>query len=402
MSQPINAQQEKLLHAILSQPTAPFREKQVLATITQELKKFSVPYFEDPLGNLILGVSNKSEYIQLIKKKTAEPVRLFMAHLDHPGFHGMQWKEQTQLEVQWHGGTPTQHLENAKVWLADELGTVAHGVIQSATLLPSRRAMDTARITLTETLRSPWQPKNRIPKKLYGGFRFRAPYWRKGELIYAQAADDLVGAFAIVWLALALNKPKNKSKKIRERVPFLGLLTRAEEVGFVGAIGHFQLDWLSKAQRPVVCISLETSRTLAGAEIGKGPIVRLGDKTTVFNPNAVKVLSDLAQQLLPEKHQRRIMDGGSCEATAATAFGYTSLGISIALGNYHNQNFEGGPDCMGPGGPAPEFVHLQDIQGMLTLCQGLLKSHLPWSTPWRHTQRELIKGFHQYRPLLRT
>ena len=45
------------------------------------------------------------------------------------------------------------------------------------------------------------------------------------------------------------------------------------------------------------------------------------------------------------------MDGGTCEATTATVYGYPCVGISVPLGNYHNQCFEGGPDSRGPLGP---------------------------------------------------
>ena len=37
------------------------------------------------------------------------------------------------------------------------------------------------------------------------------------------------------------------------------------------------------------------------------------------------------------------MDGGACEATAALASGIPAIGISVPLGNYHNESFEGAP-----------------------------------------------------------
>ena len=97
-------------------------------------------------------------------------------------------------------------------------------------------------------------------------------------------------------------------------VPFIGLLTRGEEVGFVGAVKHFESAYLAKARRPLMVVSLEASRTLTGAIIGKGPVVRLGDRRTVFDAGGLQVLSQLAERLLPKAHQRRIMDGGACEA----------------------------------------------------------------------------------------
>jgi hypothetical protein len=64
-------------------------------------------------------------------------------------------------------------------------------------------------------------------------------------------------------------------------------------------------------------------------------------------------------------------------ATAATAYGFPAIGISVPLGDYHNQEFEGGSECRGKNGPAPEFVHRRDIEGMLKLCRALLRPRLP-------------------------
>ena len=47
---------------------------------------------------------------------------------------------------------------------------------------------------------------------------------------------------------------------------FIGLLTRAEEVGFIGAIAHFDLGWLTRAGRPIICVNLENFRTSRGAD----------------------------------------------------------------------------------------------------------------------------------------
>jgi len=380
-----------LLEKILSQPSAPFRERHVISVITEELRAHRVPFFQDPIGNIVIGVKTKKEYLALVRKKSAEPVRVFIAHLDHPGFHGMEWKSDTELEVRWHGGSPTQHIEAAKVWLADATGPRGEARVLSAQMLTSGRAIETATIKVAPQLRAS------VPdaKKLYGGFAFRAPVWRDGDLYYTKAADDLVGSFAILSLAL---DTFGKGKK--PKVPFLGLLTRAEEVGFIGAIGHFELGWLKKSN--VLCVSLETSRALPGAEIGKGPVVRLGDRSTVFDSASLKIFTQLAQESLPERHQKRIMDGGTCEATAATAYGLPSVGISVPLGNYHNQGFEGGPDSAGALGPSPEFVNAQDVQGLIELCHALLSPKQPWKAPWQKTQDQYRKELRKYFPLLRS
>lgn len=386
----MNKRRSALLNALLSQPTAPFREQQVIDFATAVLKRASVPYFQDPFGNLVVGVASARAYRQCLRKQTGEPSRLFIAHMDHPGFHGVTWRSAARLAIQWHGGSPVKHLVGASVWLANDDGWTGQGRIIKAKLLRDKHALDTAEVRLTT--KGPWPPAD----TLYGGWCCRAPVWRQGQRLYTKAADDLIGVFAILTTALDLVG----KRRTRRQPPFIGLLTRAEEVGFVGAIGHFTLGWLTGARRPVVAVSLETSRTLPNALIGHGPVARLGDRRTVFNPGYLEVLSDLAQRVLPQAHQRRVMDGGSCEATAAIAFGLPAIGLSVPLGNYHNEDFEGGPDCRGPRGPAPEFVHLADVEGLLKLCRALLQPGLAWGEPWREQRQVFIQHLNHYRGML--
>lgn len=378
-----------LLLGLLRQPTAPFREQRIVEFVTATLRNHGVPFFRDPAGNVIVGCDSRGAYARLVRARTSEPLRLFVAHMDHPGFHGVRWLGRNRLRVHWHGGAPTRFVNGARVWLADADDHRYDGRMHAVRLTRNRRTIDTAEVRINASTSLRRYP----PATLHGGFRFRAPVWQSGRRLYTQVADDLVGVFAV--LATALD-----ARRGRKRAPFLGLLTRAEEVGFVGAIGHFSLGWLARARRPVLCISLETSRTLPNAAIGKGPVVRLGDRRTVFDPDALNVLTQLARRLLPQRHQRRIMDGGACEATAATMYGLAAVGISVPLGNYHNQGFEGGPDCRGRNGPAPEFVHLDDVDGLITLCRGLLRSGLPWREPWRVEKSRAEKLLRSYRKLL--
>jgi endoglucanase len=396
----------ELLKSILSKPAAPFRESLVYNHLIEVLTNASVPHFTDPVGNIVVGAESKKEYTSLLKgKKTDEPLRIFIAHMDHPGFHGTRWRSESELDFQWFGGSPTQHLEGAKVWVATAQGVIGSATVQSAEMLTSGRAIQSGVIKF---------PSDEISRKysnaehLYGGFHFREFVWQEGDLIYSKAADDLVGTFAITAMALELfaeRKKKGKSAKSSKKEkhpPFLGLLTRAEEVGFIGAIGHFELGWLKDSKRPLLGVSLETSRALPGAEIGKGPVVRLGDRYTVFDAGSLRIFTELAQEVLPDSHQRRVMDGGTCEGTAATVYGIPCVAISVPLGNYHNQSFEGGPDSRGTLGPAPEFVHAGDIGGLQELCEALMRPKLPWHAPWAARHKDFKKELKKYQPLLKS
>lgn len=389
----LNPTQLAGLLELLSLPTAPFREQHVIRWISERLSQQHIPWFTDPAGNLVLGAASEQDYLRLLRRRSKEPLRLFIAHMDHPGFHGVRWLDENRLQIRWHGGSPVRHLSGTRMRIADDGGVLGSGTLTKVRINKGGRAMESAELRLpARTFEGRRRPAARA---LFGGFEFRAPVWHQRGRIYCPAADDLAGVFAILETARLLWQ----SARAGDR-PFIGLLTRAEEVGFVGAVAHLETGWLQQRRRPVVAVSLEASRTLPGALIGKGPVVRLGDRRTVFDPDGLKVLSDLAARLLPAAHQRRVMDGGACEATAMTAWGVPAIGLSVPLGNYHNQGFEGGPDCRAPGGPAPEFVSPEDVGGLLRLCLGLMRTRLAWEDAWVRQRRLLRINLGKYRKLI--
>jgi endoglucanase len=166
-----------------------------------------------------------------------------------------------------------------------------------------------------------------------------------------------------------------------------GLFTRAEEVGFVGAIQLARNEVLPKA---VTVVSLETSSAKGGpATMGGGPIIRVGDRTSIFDPLATAQLTQIAKERgIP--CQRLLMQGGTCEATAYQLYGYRTAGLCIALGNYHN--------CADDAKIAPEFVSLADIEGLVELCVALsMTQEVPDSMS--RLRERLERDLEQYRPI---
>jgi len=372
-----------LLH-LLHEPTAPFREMHVARLAVDMLRRARIPFFNDPAGNIVIGAESPAAYKKLLGVSRGEPLRVFVAHMDHPGFHAQRWLSPKRLQVAWHGGAPVRGLENARVWLADDHGYVGLGRLRRPRLDKSRKRLIDAQVDVERSILRAHPPA----ATLFGGFAARAPVWREGKLLYTKAADDLVGVFAVLHTAREFFRGTKK-----RRPPFVGLLTRGEEVGFIGMLAHLEHGWFKQAKRRVICVSLETSRALPGAEIGKGPVVRLGDRRTVFDAGYLRVLGEIAEQVLPGRHQRRIMDGGTCEATAALAYGLPAIGISVPLGNYHNESFEDRTR----GKPAPEYVHLDDVAGLLELCKALMRPGLAWDKPWEKTRCALGRNFQRRR-----
>jgi len=304
---------KKTLLQLLSLPTAPYREGHVSRWVQDYLKRNEVPHFIDSSGNIVVGVASEQEYRLVLGQAEKEPLRVFVAHMDHPGFHGVRWKNKNELEVKWLGGSPRKHLVGSKVWIANSEAVLGEGVLSQAVLDPKKTHLKKALVKVQKDF------QDRDAKTLFGGFGFRAPVWQQNNIIYTKAADDLVGCFAVIETA-------KKQVHLKPR-RFIGLLTRAEEVGFVGCIAHIEEGWFREARRPLLFVSLETSRTLPGAIVGKGPVVRLGDRASIFSQEPLEVLTQIARKKLKKKFQRRVMDGGTCEATAAVANQIPAIGI---------------------------------------------------------------------------
>ncbi len=181
------------------------------------------------------------------------------------------------------------------------------------------------------------------------------PFELKDDQIHSRACDDLLGCAEIVCALQQLEADGAEGH-------CLGLFTRAEEVGFWGAI---QLARSEILPRDMTILSLETSAPRGGAEIGRGPIVRVGDRLSIFDSRGTsRVLHAARAHEIPV--QRCLLDGGACEATAYQAYGYTSVAASIGLGNYHN--------CAPDGTIQPEFVSLEDYANMVRLCVALISA----------------------------
>ena len=170
--------------------------------------------------------------------------------------------------------------------------------------------------------------------------------------IHSRACDDLLGCAEIICLFREL-------EAVQADVHCLGIFSRAEEVGFWGAI---QLARSGILPKEITIFSLETSTPRGGAEIGRGPIVRVGDRLSIFDSRETARLMNLAAaNRIPV--QRCLLDGGACEASAYQLYGYRSVAASIGLGNYHNCAPDGSIQC--------EYVSVDDYANMVRLCVAL-------------------------------
>ena len=332
----------KWLMELTAIPTAAGQEGRVIEWIEQWVKKQSgLALRHDKFGNLLLTQTRKS---------SKKPIYI-TAHLDHPAFVVRKQIDDLHLEMEFRGGVNDAYFVGANVEVFDNDDNGYIGTIQS--LNPKAKPFKRVIVKLKKGV------AGILLKDDIARWKFNPPIVKNG-LLHAPACDDLAGVAAAL---CALDKIK--------RLPALGhvgvLLTRAEEIGFVGAIAAAKNKSVPKTSR-LLC--LETSRSFPESPIGGGPILRVGDKTSVFGPDITNAVSEIMNAQKKLTWQRKLMPGGTCESTAFCEYGYLSTCLCLALGNYHNmKDIDGVLQKNKPAKVAPEFISVNDFHGLVEMLK---------------------------------
>jgi endoglucanase len=358
-----------LLTQLCSIPTAPFVEERVYDYIhTFATQRRGLRIAGDRFGNRLIQLAGRSRDQRLI----------FVAHTDHPGFIAQRMLDKRTLHAEFRGAVLKEIIVGSKVRFFDgdrEIG----GVIISAAPDKDRPIFaGAAKVRVDELVRR-------------GAFgMFDVPVARvKGGKFFARVCDDLAGAAAALTMIDQLHRSKSKPKRT------IGvLLTRAEEVGFIGAIAAAKDEKLIRKSDAL--ISIECSPEQPFAPQGKGVIIRVGDRTSIFNSGLMYWLTAQANLLAKKdksfKFQRALMPGGSCEGTAFDAYGYTAGAVCVPLGNYHNMD-------RAKKKIAPEYVDLNDWWSMVKLFVQWAKNY-DGADGLADLRKRLDERFAQFKRLL--
>src|SRR5450432_3043046 len=323
----------KILSELCAVPTAPYAEHRVVEYIEKfAAARTKLKFSRDSFNNLLLELPGK----------TKSPRLVFVAHMDHPGFVARKMIDDRTLLADFHGGVLNEYVKGAKVRFFDKDREIPGTVIATT--------VDKSPYPKTATIRL----RFRVAPGSPGMFDQGEPRIKNGKFV-SRVCDDLAGvASALTLLDELLKKPSRNSVAV--------LLTRGEEDGFIGAIAsvlHPKL--LKKTDR---IISIETSAMQPVARQGDGVVLRVGDRTSIFNSAFMFFLHQQADALAKRdkkfKYQRSLMPGGTCEATVFDLYGYTTGALCVPLGNYHNMDRE--RKKIGP-----EYVDVNDWQNMVKL-----------------------------------
>jgi endoglucanase len=316
------------LMAIAACPTAPCHETHVRACLRERLA--DLPHVTtqlDEYGNLHAcyehDPANEKEAFRLV------------AHMDHPAF--VVRRGEGAAELHFAGGVDEKYFAGKAVVFHHARTTEPLGWAKIECIAFTD---DAKRVTLDRPIPdgatfAVWDlPKARCTKRLF----------------VSPACDDLAQVSTVLALLRRLARTGAKAR-------VHALFTRGEEIGLAGALAALKT---KRPLAPMPTLSLETSMARGFARVDAGPVVRVGDRLSIFNSRITHWLEtafrDLAIARPGTVYQRLLMGGGTCEASVFHRAGLPTGALCVALNNYHNQ------------GPATairaESISLRDIQGL--------------------------------------
>ncbi len=317
----------RLAARLLRHPTAPYYEHAVRAEAELICAENNLKYKRDRFGNVLV-------HLQTAPRR---PPLILAAHLDHPGFDLVRRLSDLCWLARFRGGLSDAYFRpGLRVRLMP--GAVPAKLGRRTDKKKRLFELHMARVPAVRPGFAVWELED---------FAVRHNH------IHARACDDLIGAAGVLATLIEL-------RRSRARVHVVGVLSRAEEVGFHGALALASTRELPKDS---LVVSLETSRELPGVKMGQGVILRVGDRTSIFNSEGCRFLAEVAAERQRSKKgfrfQRALMSGGTCEGTAYQEFGFRTAAVCVALGNYHN--------CGKANRIKAEYVSVSDACSMVDL-----------------------------------
>lgn len=339
-----------LARPVMSLPTTSYHEHFVWRAVRDFASgRPRLEVTADRSGNLLLCYDGRRE------NKCEAEYLITTAHMDHPGLGFNERLSDREFSFERLGGFSPSLARKAAVRIYNLEGPPEQRGIKGAVvgILGEDEDRPTAyRVRVESPTRA-----TRVGPGSFAMWDLKT--WNlRGRRLYCRACDDLGGV--AVGLAFL-------DELSRRRAPIKAglLLTRAEEVGFAGMVGAVDAHFLDSH---ALYINIECSSILAGAVMGAGPVIRVGDRMWTFDPHITAGLVEVARQLATKgrgfRFQRKLMDSGSCEATVLMGTGFRTGAVALPLGNYHNT---------GEKRLAPEVIHLDDALNLVDLLVHLAR-----------------------------
>lgn len=358
ISPDVRAAHVEWLRDLTQVPTAAGKEGRVIRWIERwAAARPAVTLTPDDVGNLTLSRAGQ---------KPGLPVVYFTAHMDHPAFVVERLVAPGVVQLSFRGGVMADYFKSARVRVYDVedksvTGTLTETTEAGGPFTHYLCELDASRLALQVGDVGVWALP---PAEVIEGN------------MHTQACDDLAAAAAaLAAFDVLLTMPATQDVRL--------LFTRAEEIGFIGAIAAVRRGTISRWAR---VLALENSRSFEDSPLGGGPIVRVGDRLSIFTPRLTDAVAKRAEQIaggpaqalaqqkqgeLPAwRWQRKLMSGGACEASVFCDAGFDCMCICLPLGNYHNMGDLAAVQAGTNARPATierEYISVRDYEGLVDL-----------------------------------
>ncbi len=321
----------ELAERLMRQPAVAYQESLVWTVVEAVCEEHGLSCGTDRWGN---------RHVRYNTAGRRRPMVL-AAHMDHPGFEIVKEIGNGRWHARFLGGV-------GDPWFKRGVPVRLHPGNLKAKL--GRRPGKAKEFELKASARGTYAGGSLPPR--FAVWDLESFAVRRGK-IHGRACDDLIGVAAILATLIEL-------KRRRAKVHVIGLITRAEEVGFQGALAAVADGLVPKN---ALAISLETSREMPPVKMGQGVILRVGDRASIFGSKATRFLAEVAADVQKSdkafRCQRALMSGGTCEGSVFQEYGLETAALCVALGNYHN--------CGAEHRIKAEHVSAQDAQSMVDL-----------------------------------
>lgn len=354
-----------ILKSLCKVPTVSYYERGVASLISGWCHGFGLSTAWDKFGNLYA-------YHPAADVENARVA--FVAHMDHPGYEVVDRLSDREYLAVSHGGMARAAFEPgveiAVVRSMHDRGpweTIPGTVIGADDVVNRGRFASCSQVRIATS-----EPLEVLPRPAVLDLQ---EFELRDGMLYGRALDDLAGCASILHaLYSTIDSPS----------PCVGIFTRAEEVGLVGARLIAEAEVLNPA---CVVVSIETSQKNELVKQGNGVAIRVGDILTTFDDHAEGVLrAGIRASAEPINHQRALLGAGGCEASAFAAHGYRVTGTSLPLGAWHNQEDDGSIRM--------EYVSESDFRSGIALLIAVIKAlaidpaHRPADALAKHPEAE--------------
>lgn len=315
------------------------RESEIRSIIRAEIKGRCDYISEDPLGNLIGGLKQKTKAgRRILVSAHMDEIGLIVSHIDSRGF----------ARFAPVGGINPLYAIGGRVRFASGQA----GVIGSDRRNGEKEYPKLEHLYLDLGADS----REACPVKVGDVAVFERPLVEAGGRLVAKALDDRIGVAVLIE---ALRRLKRSAHEV------LFVFTVQEEVGLRGArTSAFGLD-------PEIGIAVDITGTgdtprATGMDValGKGPAVKIRDSNMLSDPRIVDWMVERAAAAhIP--FQREVLEGGTTDASAmqVARAGVAAGCISIPCRYAHSPS---------------EMVDLADVENAVRLLVAMLQSPVPF------------------------